>query len=308
MHSSIKDIYIEKYLEQDPSTSLLYYFNIHSSNIPFGFYDKVCQQINFWSKFIWFNGSFLQCNRSKLEECIRNCLVENSTLNTKKNLVLELIEQSLNKIELIRPRGEIDPIIYQQIINDYKLKFQSEINDEYNLRFECQEQYEYSLNLSIHQWDKQMKFIINEMIKIEDNNYYRFNNEQYQTLLIYLTKQLIEQLLNKNFLIEQIYKKNNIKIYQQWRKNIVEFHRNIILSDKFYIYRDITMPVMKQIFQIVLAFDYQYETNIENNKRYFNHCQFPFELNYDNLLDIARNLFEKRTFVQENMSVDRFRQ
>jgi hypothetical protein len=302
----ITEIYIEKWLEQNPSTSLLYYFNIRSSNVPLGLYEKIRQQINFWSKFIWLNGSFLQCNRSKLEEFVRNCL-ENPTENNLKNISLELIEQSLNKIELIRPRGEIDPIIYEQIINDYKLKFQSEIEYEYNLRIECREQYEYSLNIEIHQWEKQMKFILNE-IHIQQNDFYRFNNEQYQILMIYLTKQLIDELLNKNLLIEQIYKKNQKKIYQQWRKNIVEFYRNFILSDKFYIYRDVTMPLMKQVFQIVLAFDYQFQANIQNNKNIFHYCQFPFGLNHFNLFQIAQHLFQKRTFIQQNMSTDRFRQ
>ena len=107
-----------------------------------------------------------------------------------------------------------------------------------------------------------MKIILNE-IHIQQNDFYRFNNEQYQILIIYLTKQLINELLNKNFLIEQIYKKNEKKIYQQWRKNIVEFYRNFILSDKFYIYRDVTMPLMKQVFQIVLAFDYHFQNNFK---------------------------------------------
>jgi hypothetical protein len=150
--------------------------------------------MHFWSKFVWLNGSFLQCNRSKLEEFVRNCL-ENSR-NDLQNLSFQLIEQSLNKIELIRPRGEIDPIIYEQIINDYKLKFQSEIQYEFILRLECREQYEYSLNLPIHQWEKQMNQILNE-IHIEQNDSYRFNNEQYQILIVYLTKQLIDELLNK---------------------------------------------------------------------------------------------------------------
>jgi hypothetical protein len=261
--------------------------------------------MHFWSKFVWLNGSFLQCNRSKLEEFVRNCL-ENSR-NDLQNLSFQLIEQSLNKIELIRPRGEIDPIIYEQIINDYKLKFQSEIQYEFILRLECREQYEYSLNLPIHQWEKQMNQILNE-IHIEQNDSYRFNNEQYQILIVYLTKQLIDELLNKNFLIEQIYKKKDKKIYQQWRKNIVEFYRNFILSEKFYIYRDITMPLMKQIFQIVLAFDYQFQSNIDKNKNIFHYCQFPFGLNHFNLFHIAQDLFQKRTFVQQQMSTDRFRQ
>ena len=180
-----------------------------------------------------------------------------------ENISLKLIEQSLNQIELIRPRGEIDPVIYERIINDYKLKFRSEIEYEYNLRVECQEQYEYSLNHSIHQWEKQIKSILNQ-IEIEQTDFYRFNNDQYQVLVIYLTKQLINELLNKNFLIEQIYQRKEKKIYQQWRKNILEFYRNFILLDKCYIYRDVTMPLMKQVFQIVLAFDYHFQNEFTN--------------------------------------------
>ncbi|CAF2014886.1 unnamed protein product, partial [Rotaria magnacalcarata] len=134
INPSINEIYIEKWLEQPNTKSLLYYFNIHSLNVPFGLYDKIRQQINFWSNFFWLNGSFLQCNRSNLEEFVRNCL--DNPENNLKNLSLELIEQSLNRIDLIYPRGEIDPIIYEQIVNDYKLKFQSEINFEFNLRIE----------------------------------------------------------------------------------------------------------------------------------------------------------------------------
>jgi hypothetical protein len=304
-NSLIKDIYIEKWLEESPSKSLLFYFNIRSSNVPFGLYDKVRQQIEFWSKFLWLNGSFLQCNRSKLEEFVRNCL--DHSFDNSKNLSLELIEQSLNQIELIRPRGEIDPRIYEQIIDDYQRKFQSEIEYEFNLRIECREQYEYSLNLPIHQWEKQMKIILSQ-IQTEKKDFYRFNNEQYQMLIIYLTKQLIEELLNRNFLFEQIFKKNQKKIYQQWRKNIVEFYRNLILSDKFYIYRDITMPLMKQVFQIVLAFDYQFQVEFENQKTIFQFCQFPFGLNHFNLLHIAQDLFQKRTLIQQNMPTERFRQ
>ncbi|CAF3592808.1 unnamed protein product [Adineta steineri] len=303
----INEIYIEKWLEQTSSTSLLYYFNIRSTNVPFGLYEKIHKQNHFWSKFLWLNGSFLQCNRSKLEEFVRNCLEDNDSSINPQNLSLELIEQSLNKIQLIQPRGEIDPFIYEQIINDYKIKFQSEISSEYNLRIEYQQQYEYSLNLTIHQWENQMKLILNE-IQIEQNDFYRFNNDQYQTLIIYLTKQLINELLNKNFLIEQIYKKKDKKIYRQWRKNIVEFYRNIILSEKFYIYRDITMPVMKQIFQIILAFDFHFQLNNETNKKIFHLCIFPFELNHFNLYDIALDLFEKRTFVQQQMTTERFTQ
>ncbi|CAF3764108.1 unnamed protein product [Adineta steineri] len=303
----INEIYIEKWLEQTSSTSLLYYFNIRSTNVPFGLYEKIHKQNHFWSKFLWLNGSFLQCNRSKLEEFVRNCLEDNDSSINSQNLSLELIEQSLNKIQLIQPRGEIDPFIYEQIINDYKIKFQSEISSEYNLRIEYQQQYEYSLNLTIHQWENQMKLILNE-IQIEQNDFYRFNNDQYQTLIIYLTKQLINELLNKNFLIEQIYKKKDKKIYRQWRKNIVEFYRNIILSEKFYIYRDITMPVMKQIFQIILAFDFHFQLNNETNKKIFHLCIFPFELNHFNLYDIALDLFEKRTFVQQQMTTERFTQ
>ncbi|CAF1119887.1 unnamed protein product, partial [Rotaria sordida] len=306
INPSINEIYIEKWLEQTNSISLLYYFNIHSLNVPFGLYDKVSQQINYWSKFLWLNGSFLECNRSKFENFLKNCL-ENSKNNFEKNLSLELIEQSLNKIELIYPRGDIDPIIYEQIINDYKLKFQNEINYEYNLRIECQQQYEYSFNKKIHQWEKQMKIILNQF-QIEKYNYYRFNNEQYQLLINYLNRQLINNLINHQFLIEQIYKKNDKKIYQQWRKNIVEFYRNFILSDKFYIYRDITMPLMKQVFQIVLAFDYYFQTNIHSNKTIFNYCLFPYGLNHYNLFYIAQDLFQKRTFVQQNMPIERFRQ
>jgi hypothetical protein len=65
---------------------------------------------------------------------------------------------------------------------------------------------------------------------------------------------------------------------------------------------------MKQVFQIVLAFDYQFQLNIENNKIIFQYCQFPFGLNYSNLFDIAKDLFQKRTFVQQNMTTERFRQ
>ncbi|CAF4664250.1 unnamed protein product, partial [Rotaria sp. Silwood2] len=296
INPSINEIYIEKWLEQTNSTSLLYYFNIHSSNVPFGLYDKVYQQINYWSKFYWLNGSFLECNRSKFENFIKNCL-DNHEINSEINLSLELIEQSLNKIELIYPRGDIDPIIYEQIINDYKIKFQNEINYEYNLRIECQQEYDYSFNKIIHQWDKQMKFILNQL-DIQQYNYYRFNNDQYQLLINYLNKQLINNLLNKNFLIEQIYKKNEKKIYQQWRKNIVEFYRNFILSDKFYIYRDITIPLMKQVFQIVLAFDYHFQSNNQNRKTIFNYCLLPYGLNNYNLFDIAQDLFQKRTYVQ----------
>ncbi|CAF3903822.1 unnamed protein product, partial [Rotaria sp. Silwood1] len=53
----INEIYIEKWLEQSNRISLLYYFNIHSLNVPFGLYDKVKQQIDYWSKFFlvkWF--------------------------------------------------------------------------------------------------------------------------------------------------------------------------------------------------------------------------------------------------------------
>jgi hypothetical protein len=228
-------------------------------------------------------------------------------VNDLTNLSLELIDQSLNKIELIRPRGEIDPIIYEQIIKDYQLKFQSEIEYEYNLRIECQEQYEYSLNHSIHQWEKQMKMILTQ-IEIQQNDFYRFNNDQYQILIIYLTKQLINELLNKNLLIEQIYKKKEKKMYRQWRKNIVEFYRNFILSDKFYIYRDVTMPLMKQVFQIVLALDYHFQINLKNNNHVFVYCQFPLGFNHFNLLDIAQDLFQKRTLVQQHMSTERFRQ
>lgn len=270
-----------------------------------GLYEKICQQINYWSKFYWLNGSFLESNRSNLEEFVRSCL-DNKT-NNLHEISFELIEQSLNKINLISPRGEIDPIIYEQIINDYKLIFQSEINFEFNLRIDCQQKYEYSLNNSIHQWEKQMKFILNE-IDLKQINCYRFNNEQYQLLINYLTKQLINNLLDKTFLIEQIYKKNDKKIYQQWRKNIVEFYKNFILSDKFYIYRDITMPFMKQVFQIVLAFDYRFQLNIQEKKSIFINCVFPYELNYFNLFQIAKDLFQKRTFVQQNMATDRFRQ
>lgn len=301
----IKQIYIEKWLEQNSSISLLFYFNIRSSNAPFGLYDKITKQIQFWSKFLWLNGSFLQCNRSKIQEFLFNSLEQ--PLNNINNLSLEIIEQSLNKIEIIQPRGEIDPIIYEQIINDYKVKFQLEIKDEFNLRIQSQEKYEYSVNLSIHQWEKQMRNILNE-IHSEQNEFYRFNNEQYQILISYLTKQLINELLNKNLLIEQIYKKNEKKTYQQWRKNIVEFYRNFILSEKFYIYRDITMPLMKQIFQIVLAFDYQFQVNQENNKNIFIYSQFPFGLNHFNLFNIAQDLFDKRTIVQQHMSTDRFTQ
>ncbi|CAM4775034.1 unnamed protein product [Rotaria magnacalcarata] len=305
INPSINEIYIEKWLEQPNTKSLLYYFNIHSLNVPFGLYDKIRQQINFWSNFFWLNGSFLQCNRSNLEEFVRNCL--DNPENNLKNLSLELIEQSLNRIDLIYPRGEIDPIIYEQIVNDYKLKFQSEINFEFNLRIECQQEYEYSFNTTIHQWEKQMKIIMNQL-DIEQYNYYRFNNEQYQLLMNYLTKQLISNLLNKNFLIEQIYNRNEKKIYQQWRKNIVEFYKNFILSDKFYIYRDVTVPLMKQVFQIVLAFDYHFQSNNDNNQKIFNDCLFPSGLNHYNLLHIAQDLFQKRTFVQQNMATDRFRQ
>jgi hypothetical protein len=152
-----------------------------------------------------------------------------------------------------------------------------------------------------------MKIVLNE-VQSEQNEYYRFNNEQYQILVVYLTKQLIDELLNRNFLIEQLYKKKEKKSYRQWRKNIVEFYRNFILSDKFYVYRDITMPLMKQVFQIVLAFDYHFQLNIQNNTNIFSYCQFPFVLNQFTLFDIAKDLFEKRTLVQQNMTTERFRQ
>ncbi|CAF1553476.1 unnamed protein product, partial [Adineta ricciae] len=71
---SIIKLYIEKWLIQSPSTSLFHYYNIRTSNVPFGLYDKIHQQIHFWSKFLWFNGSFLQCDRSTLETFVRNCL------------------------------------------------------------------------------------------------------------------------------------------------------------------------------------------------------------------------------------------
>ncbi|CAF1389080.1 unnamed protein product, partial [Rotaria sp. Silwood1] len=303
----INEIYIEKWLEQSNRISLLYYFNIHSLNVPFGLYDKVNQQINYWSKFFWLNGSYLECNRTKLKNFIENSL-ENLNIDLEKNLTLQLIEQCLNKIQLIYPHGDIDPIIYEQIINDYKLKFQNEINYEYNLRIECQNKYEYSINKIIHQWEKQMNIILNQLNIQQQYNYYRFNNEQYQLLINYLNQQLINNLLNKKFLIEQIYEKNNNKIYQQWRKNIVEFYKNFILSNKFYIYKDITMPLMKQVFQIVLAFDYHFQSNNQNNKTIFNYCLFPYGLNHYNLFHIAQDLFEKRTFVQQNMTTERFRQ
>jgi hypothetical protein len=68
------------------------------------------------------------------------------------------------------------------------------------------------------------------------------------------------------------------------------------------------MPLMKQIFQIVLAFDYQFQSYIDKNKNIFHYCQFPFGLNHFNLFHIAQDLFQKRTFVQQQMSTDRFRQ
>ena len=304
-HCSFNEIYIEKWLEQNPSTSLLFYFNIRSSNVPFGLYDKVRQQIEFWSKFLWLNGSFLQCDRSTLGQFVRNCL--DHSFDQTKDLSLQLIEQSLTQIELIRPRGEIDPQIYEQIINDYQRKFQSEIEYEWNLRQECREQYEYSFNLSIHHWEKQIQIILNETLP-EENRSYRLTNEQYQMLVIYLTKQLIDELLNRTFLFEQIWAKKEKKIYQQWRKNIVEFYRNVILSKRFYIYRDVTIPLMKQVFQIVLAFDYHLQDNLQTNKTIFHSCQFPFGLNQMNLLHIAQDLFQKRTIVQQNMTTERFRQ
>ena len=154
-----------------------------------------------------------------------------------------------------------------------------------------------------------MKNILNELLNINEN-IYRTNNEHYQILIIHLTKQLMNELMNQEILIEQIYYKKNWKFYQQWRQNIIEFYRNFILNDKFYIYRDITMPLMKQIFQIVLAFDYHYQqtTINEKNMKIFHLCQFPYHFNEKNLLDIAKDLFEKRTFIQQHMSMDRFRQ
>lgn len=303
-NSLIKQIYIEKWLELNSTTSLLYYFNIRSTNAPLGLYGKIKEQIHFWSKFLWLNGSFLECDQSKIKYFLLNLLEKE--LNDNEILSLEIIKQSLNKIELIKPRGEIDPIIYDEIINDYKLKFQLEIQYEFNLRNKSNEEYSYSLNSSIHQWENQMNIILNYIYK-QDKDYYRFNNEQYQMLITYLTKQLINELLNENLLIEQIYKKNQIKIYQQWRKNLVEFHRNFILSDKFYIYRDITIPLMKQVFQIVFAFDYHFQIK-QTNKNIFIYCQFPFDLNHFNFIQIAQDLFQKRTFIQQNMSTERFSQ
>ena len=218
--SSIKDLYIEKWLKQSPSTSLLFYFNIRSTNLLFGLYDKMTQQIEFWSKFLWLNGSFLQCNRSTLEECLRNCL-ENRSIDST-DLCLELIKQSLKQIELIRPRGEIDPVIYEQIINDYQIKFHQEIDYEYNLRICSKDKYEYSLNHPIHQWENRMKIILNQ-IQIEEKEFYRFNNEQYQMLIIYLTKQLIDELLNQNLLIEQILKKIKRKFINNGEKILSNF-------------------------------------------------------------------------------------
>ncbi|UJR34182.1 hypothetical protein I4U23_021588 [Adineta vaga] len=302
---SIINLYIEKWLNQTSSKSLFHYYNIRTSNVPFGLYDKIHQQIQFWSKFLWFNGSFLQSDRSTLETFVRNCL--KNPLTNQENLCLQLIEQSFNEIDLIQPRGEIDPKIYEQILHDYKIKFQSEISFEYDLRREYQEQYEYSIHCSIHQWENEMKIILNE-IPIEQNEFYRFNNDQYQILIVYLTKQLINELLNKKFLLEEIYEKNQKKIYQQWRKNIVEFYRNFILAEKFYIYRDVTMPLMKQVFQIVLAFDYQFQWKNEEKNQLFKFCRLPLDLNQINLFDIAKDLFEKRTFVQQTMPNERFKQ
>ena len=301
----IIQLYIEKWLVQSPFTSLFHYYNIRTSNVPFGLYDKIHQQIHFWSKFLWFNGSFLQCDRSTLETFVRNCLEDRSVDRT--NLCLALIEQSLNEIELIQQRGEIDPVIYEQILRDYQGKFQSEISVEYQLRVECQKQYEFSMNCSIHRWENQMKMILNE-IQSEQKEFYRLNNDQYQMLIGYLTKQLIGELCNKKFLIEEIYEKNQRKVYEQWRKNLVEFHRNVVLTEKFYLYRDITMPLMKQIFQIVLAFDYHFQLKNEEKKKLFPHCVLPIDTTHLNLFDIAKDLFEKRTFVQQTMQTEQFRQ
>ena len=302
---TVNEIYLEKWLEQPSSSSLLHYFNIHSRQGPLGLYGKIRQQTQFWSKFFWFNGSFLQCYRSKLECLVQNSLETRPTDGT--SLCLALIEQSFDRIESVRPRGEIDPLIYEQILHDYQLKFQSEIHDEYQLRVQCRDEYEYALHLPIHQWEIQMKKILEERT-MPAKEFYRLNNEQYQLLIIYLTRQLLEQLLDKTLLIEQIYKKRDRRSYRQWRKNLVEFHRNFILADKFYVYRDVTMPLMKEVFCIVLALDSHLQVEASANRTLFPYCQYPSITRQWNFFDIAKDLFQKRTFVQQQMPIEKFRQ
>lgn len=301
---SISRLYAEKF---NASESLLHLFNIRSSKILFGFYEQIRRQMEFCSKFLWLNGSFLQCSKSSFEQMVSNCLESKSSSN---EICFDLIEQSLNRIELIRPRGQIDPILYEQILNQYQIDLQSDVAFELNLRKDLREKYEYSSNVILHQWEKQMKSIV-EKIYQENQQIFRFNNEQYQLLVNYLTKQLIEQLLNRKFLLEEIYEKKQRKIYEQFRKNIVEFHRNLVLDKQFYVYRDVTMPLMKQVFQIILAFDCFFQNEATKTKaksNLFELCQFPFDVNQLNLFQIAKNLFEKRTFIQQNLPIDKFRQ
>ena len=293
----IEGIY-KKFLEENSSRSLLFQFNIRSAKIPLGLYEKIAQQGKFWSRFIWLNGSFLQSNRSNIEEFLRKCLLNPSSTNP----VVDLIEQSLLEIDSLRPRGQIDPQIYEQILDYYHQKFRSEIEFEYELHQKCHTEYHYSLHQSIHHWEKQMLDILSDIPREKSSIYLRSSNDLYETLVGYLTKQLIEQLCNRTYLLQEIIAKNQRRIYEQWRMNIVEFHRKFILSERFLVYRDVTIPVMKSVFQIVFALDYHFHGQIIQSKGSF----FPFGLNRLTFLQIARDLFDQRTSMQQSCSSERF--
>lgn len=293
----IEGIY-KKYLEETSSRSLVFQFNIRSAKIPLGLYEKIAGQRMFWSRFLWLNGSFLQSNRSNIEGFVRKCLVNPSS----NNPVVDLIEQSLHEIDSLLPRGQIDPQIYDQILVYYHQKFRSEIEFEYELHGKCHREYHYSLHQSIHHWEKQMLDILSDISREKSSIYLRSSNDLYETLVGYLTKQLVEQLCNRTYLFDEILGKNQRRIYEQWRMNIVEFHRKFLLSERFLVYRDVTIPLMKSVFQIVFAMDYHFHGRLNHPKGSF----FPFALNRLTFFEISRDLFNQRTLMQQNYSSERF--
>ena len=300
---SVEKLYRRVYLPEGSQSSLLHHFNIRSREVPLGLYELIARQTSFWSSFFWLNGSFLQSRRARFDEFVTQLLDEPSS--TGGDVCLQLIEQSFRRIDLIRPRGQIDPIIYEEILNAYQTQFHDEINAEYQLRSECVDQYDYSRHLPVCHWEKAMKTVLEQPPR-EQREFYRLNNDHYENLTVYLSKQLLEQLMNKDFLLGEIYAKKNRRAYEQWRTNLVQFYRHWILAEKFYLYRDVTIPLMKEIFQIVLAFDCRFHLDGQQDEDRSIH--FPSSTIQWNLFDMAKDLFEKRTVLQQTLTKERFLQ